>query len=198
MAPYLLDLLGRDAAWVAGVVSALVALATIVGNGLVEYIANFCGRRTTLLLWSGAVVAGAAVGIGIAGSFWPAVVLLLLAMGATGVGTPVQQAYLHAVVPSAERATVASASSLVGSVGGIGGQLGLGYLSRAQSVAAGYVAGGLVLFLALPPLLALRRMHEHADVIVGRRAGKAGPCAGQGLPPVSTVDATPRQPEPVP
>jgi MFS family permease len=196
--PYLLELLGRDATWVAGVVSALVALAMIAGNGLVEYIARFCGRRTTLLLWSGAVVGAAAVGLGIAGSFWSAVVLLLLAMGATGVGTPVQQAYLHAVVPSAERATVASASSLVGSVGGIGGQLGLGYLSQARSLAAGYVAGGLVLLLASLPLLALRRMHERADVIVGRRAGKAGPCAGQGLPPVSTVDATPRQPELVP
>jgi MFS family permease len=196
--PYFLDLLGRDAAWVAGVVSALVALATIAGNGLVEYVAGFCGRRTTLLLASGAVLAAATIGVGLAGSFWPAVVLLLVAMGATGVGTPVQLAYLHAVVPSAERATVASAASLVGSAGGVGGQLGLGYLSRAQSVAAGYVAGGFVVLLALGPLLALRRMHERADDIVGRRAGKAGPCAAQGLPPVSTVDAVPRQPEPVP
>jgi len=196
--PYFLDLLGRDAAWVAGVVSALVALATIAGNGLVEYVAGFCGRRTTLLLASGAVLAAATIGVGLAGSFWPAVVLLLVAMGATGVGTPVQLAYLHAVVPSAERATVASAASLVGSAGGIGGQLGLGYLSRAQSVAAGYVAGGFVVLLALGPLLALRRMHEPADDLAGRRAGKAGPCAAQGLPPVSTVDAVPRQPEPVP
>jgi MFS family permease len=196
--PYFLDLLGRDAAWVAGVVSALVALATIAGNGLVDYVAGFCGRRTTLLLASGAVLAAATIGVGLAGSFWPAVLLLLVAMGATGVGTPVQLAYLHAVVPSAERATVASAASLVGSAGGIGGQLGLGYLSRAQSVAAGYVAGGFVVLLALGPLLALRRMHEPADDIAGRRAGKAGPCAAQGLPPVSTVDAVPRQPEPVP
>ena len=65
-------------------------------------------------------------------------------------------------------------------------------------MAAGYVAGGFVVLLALGPLLALRRMHEPADDIAGRRAGKAGPCAAQGLPPVSTVDAVPRQPEPVP
>jgi hypothetical protein len=119
-------------------------------------------------------------------------------MAATGVGTPVQQAYLHAVVPSSERATVVSFSSLVGSAGGIGGQLGLGYLSRSRSVAAGYVAGGLVLALALGPVAALRRRREPADRIVGRRAGKPAPCAAQGLPTVATVDTTARQPEPVP
>jgi MFS family permease len=195
--PYFLELLGRDAAWVAGVVSALIALATIVGNALVEYFAQFCGRRTTLLLASSAVLAAATVGVGLVGSFWPAVLLLLVAMGATGVGTPVQQAYLHAVVPSTQRATVASFSSLVGSAGGVGGQLGLGYLARAQSVAAGYVVGGLVMVLALPPIVALRWMGERADIIVGRRAGKAGPCAAQGLPAATTVDSVPRQPEPV-
>jgi MFS family permease len=193
--PYFLDLLGRDAAWVAGVVSALIALATIVGNALVEYFARFCGHRTTLLLASSAVLAAATIGVGLVGSFWPAVVLLLVAMGSTGVGTPVQQAYLHAVVPSAQRATVASFSSLVGSAGGIGGQLGLGYLSRVQSVAAGYVVGGLVMVVALPPIVALRRLRERADLIVGRRAGKAAPCAAQGLPAATTVDNIPRQPE---
>jgi MFS family permease len=111
-----------------------------------------------------------------------------------GVGTPVQQAYLHDVVPSSERAKVVSSVSLIVSTGGIGGQLGLGYLSRAQSVAAGYVTGGLTLVLALPPLLLLRCMGEHADVIGGRKAGKRGPCAAQGLPAVASVDTIARQP----
>jgi MFS family permease len=195
--PYFLELLGRDAVWVAGVVSALIALATIAGNALVEFFTRFCGRRTTLLLWAAAVAVAAAVGVGLVGSFWPAVVLLLLAIGAEGVATPVQQAYLHQVVPSSQRATVVSSVSLVSSAGGIGGQLGLGYLSRAQSVAAGYVTGGLAMLLALPPLLLLRRMREGADVIVGRKAGKKGPCAAQGLPQVASVDTTARQPTPV-
>ena len=195
--PYFLDLLGRDAVWVAGVVSALIALFTIAGNGLVEFFTRFCGKRTTLLLASSGVLAVAAVGVGLVDSFWPAVVLFLVAMGATGVGAPVQQAYLHEVVPSSERATVVSFASLVGSAGGIGGQLGLGYISRVQSVATGYVTGGLTMLLALPPLLLLRGMRERADVIVGRRAGKSAPCAGQGLPQVSSVDTTARQPAPV-
>jgi MFS family permease len=196
--PYFLELLGRDAVWVAGVVAALVALATIAGNALVEFFTRYCGRRTTLLLWATAVLVAATVGIGLVDSFWLAVALLLVSTAAEGVGTPVQQAYLHEVVPSSQRATVVSSVSLVASAGGIGGQLGLGYLSRAQSVAAGYVTGGLTMLLALPPLLLLRRMRQGADVIVGRKAGSQAPCAAQGLPQVSSVDTTARQPTPVP
>ena len=194
--PYLLGLLGSDAVWVAGVVAALISLSTIAGNTLVELFARFCGKRTTLLLAGSAVLATATVGVGLAGSFWPAVALLLVAMGAVGVVTPVQQAYLHEVVPSSERATVVSAVSLVSSAGGIGGQLGLGAVARAHSVAAGYVAAGLVALLALPPLLALRGRGERADAIAGRGAGRRGPCAAQGLPQVSAVDSAPRQAEP--
>ena len=196
--PYFLALLGRDAVWVAGVVSALIALSTIAGNALVEFFTRFCGKRTTLLIAAAVVPVAAAVGVGLVGSFWPAVALLLVATGAAGVGAPVQQAYLHQVVPSSQRATVVSSVSLVASAGGVGGQLGLGYVARAQSVAAGYVAGGLAMLLALPPLLLLRRIGGRADVIIGRRAGKRGPCAAQGLPQVASVDTTARQPTPVP
>jgi hypothetical protein len=192
--PYFLELLGRDAVWLVGLVSSLIALSTIAGNAVVDYLTRFCGRRTTLLLWSSLVLSLASVGVGLVDSFAPAVSLLLVAIGATGVGAPVQQAYLHAVVPSSERATVVSFASLLGSAGGIAGQLGLGYVSRAQSVGAGYVTGGLAMLLALPPLLLLRGRHDDADVIVGRRAGVTGPCAAQGLPEVSSVDTIARQP----
>ena len=186
--PYFLELLGRDAAWVAGVVSALIALATIAGNGIVEYFARLCGKRTTLLVASSAVLAAAAVGVGVVDSFWAAVALLLLAIGAMGVAAPVQQAFLHQLIPSSERATVVSFASLLGSAGGIGGQLGLGYVARAQSIASGYVTGGLSVLLTLPPLLLLRGRHDPADLIIGRRAGKRAACAAQGLPEVSSVD----------
>jgi hypothetical protein len=135
--------------------------------------------------------------VGLVDSFWPAVLLFLVAMGAIGVVTPVQQDYLHAVIPSSERATVVSSDSLVGSAGGIGGSLGLGYVARVQSLAAGYISGGLMTLLAVPPLLALRGRRETADLIIGQRAGKAAPCAAQGLPQVASVDTTARQPEPV-
>jgi MFS family permease len=193
--PYFLELLGRDAVWVTGLVSALISLATIAGNGVVEFVGRFCTKRTTLLFASTTALAVGAVGVGLADSFWPSVVLLLLAIGAMGVAAPVQQAYVHEVVPSAERATVVSFISMVGSAGGIGGPIGLGYLSQVQSVATGYVTGGLTTLLALPPIVLLRRLREPADTIVGRKAGKRAPCAGQGLPEVATIDATARQPD---
>jgi len=194
--PYFLGLLGTESVWVGGIIAALVAAAAIAGNGLVDVLSRFCGRRTTLLLASCGVLAAASVGVGVVDSFWLAVGLFLVAMGATGVATPVLHAYLHGVVPTAERATVVSSVSLVSSAGGIGGSLGLGYLSRAQSVGVGYVTGGLLCVLAAPPLVTLRRLRQAADVIVGRKAGKQGPCAGQGLPAISSVDTTARRPEP--
>jgi MFS family permease len=194
--PYFLDLLGRDSVWVGGIIAALVAAAAIAGNGLVDVLSRFCGKRTTLLLWSAAVLSAASVGVGAVDSFWWAVPLFLVAMAATGVAAPVQQAYLHAVVPTEQRATVISSVSLVESAGGIGGSLGLGYLARAQSVAAGYVTGGVLCLLAVAPLTALRRLRQRADVIVGRRAGAQGPCGGQGIPAIASIDTTARRPEP--
>lgn len=115
--PYLLELWGRDVVWVAGVIAALTALATIAGNALVEVVTKFCGHRTTLLLAARLVGAGTAVGVGLAGSFWPALALLLVLSVADGLALPVQQAYLHDSVPSQQRATVASSVSLVPSAG---------------------------------------------------------------------------------
>jgi Uncharacterized protein conserved in bacteria (DUF2252) len=66
---------------------------------------------------------------GLVTSVWVAGVVAALTAPATiatadaGVGTPVQQAYLHQVVPF-QRATVISSVSLAASAGGIGGQRG--------------------------------------------------------------------------
>jgi MFS family permease len=102
-----------------------MALATNAGNLAVEFFARLCGRRTTLLIAAATALAIAAAVAGLADSFWT-VLLMMLLNAAQGVGGPVQRAYLHTIAPSAERATVASAVSLVGGAGGIVGQLGLG------------------------------------------------------------------------
>ena len=190
--PYFLELLGREAVWVAGVVSALMAASMIAGNALVDWFSRFCGKRTTLLLWATAAQTLAAIGVGLVDSFAAAVTLFLVVTGAAGVISPVKQAYMHQVIPSEARASVISFVSLMGNAGGLFGQGGLGYLSRARSIPEGYVVGGIATLLALPPLILLRRMAERADIIVGRRAGRRGPCAGQGLPEVGLIDSTPR------
>jgi MFS family permease len=194
--PYLLELLESDAIWIAGLVAAGVALATMAGNQVVRVASRYCGRRTTLLLAAGALETGAAVVLGLTGSFWVALPALFLVMGGMGVTSPVRSAYLHQVVPSEQRATVVSFDSMVSNVGGMGGQVGLGALGEARSVGAAFVAGGLVTGLALPLLARLRRLGGSADLIVGERAGVEGACAGTGIPPVSSVETSPRE-EPV-
>jgi hypothetical protein len=187
--PYFLELLGQDLTWVAGVVAALIALATIAGNSLVEWLTRYCGKRTTLLLWAAGIQTIAAVGVGLAGSFWLAVALYLVVMGTMGVWEPVRQAYLHQRIPSEQRASVISFDSLVSSGGSMLGQLGLGRIAQTQSIPTGYVVGGLTTVLVLPVIAFLRRLDEPTDLIVGT-AGKRGACAAQGIPNVSAVDAS--------
>ena len=185
--PYFLDLLGQDAVWVAGVIAAFISLATMTGNGLVEWITRFCGKRTTLILWATALGGLATIGVGLTGSFWVAVILLLVYMATTGVSTPVIHAYMHQVIPSGQRAAILSLNSMVGSGGGILAQTGLGYVSRVSSIASGYILGGAVSLLVLPLAGMLRRLQEPADVIVGR-AGLDSACAAQGIPDISGLE----------
>jgi MFS family permease len=186
--PYLLDLLGSDAIWVAGLVAAGIAGSTILGNQVVTFVSRFCGRRTTLLLAAGAVQTGAAVAVGLASSFWVAVPALLLLTAGLGVSSPVRSAYLHQLVPSERRATVVSFDSMVSGTGGVVGQIGLGALGQARSVATAFVVGGVLTAGALPFLGALRRMGGVQDRIVGTRAGVDSSCAGHGLPAIATVE----------
>ena len=185
--PYFLDLLGSNAVWVAGLIAALISLGTMAGNTLVEWFARYCGRRTTLLLWAAGIQSAAAVGVGLAGSFWLAVVLFFLVALCMGVTGPVKQAYLHQVVPSEHRATIISFDSMIGSGGSAAGQAGLDYVSRAYSIPLGHVIGGLATLGTLPALRILRRLGESADVIVGT-AGHKSSCAAQGLPGVTSID----------
>jgi MFS family permease len=163
--PYFLDLLGQDAVWVAGVIAALFSLAGIAGNSLVGRVARPGRRRTTIHLVSSAVFTGTMVVTGVIRSFWITVPVFLIGAVASGVILPVRQTYLHHSIPTSERATLVSFDALVGSVGSIGGQTGLGYLSQVRSIPAGFVVGGLATVLALPLFLRLRSLNEPADRI---------------------------------
>ena len=185
--PYFLDLLGQELIWVSGVMSALVALAMMVGNGIVGWLTQFCGKRTTPMLWATAVFVGGTIGVGLFNSFWLAAAFFLLAMTALGVIGPVQQAFLHQLIPSAQRATIVSFNSMISSGLSVGSQSGLGWLAQNRSIAAGYVTGGVVTLVTFPVLLWLRRLNNDADLIIGR-AGQQGSCAAQGLPKVAHVE----------
>jgi MFS family permease len=163
--PYFLELYGDDAIWLSGLIAALFALAGIAGNALVGRLAKPGRRRTTILLGAAAITASTMVATGAIQYFWVTVPIFLLGAVAGGVLQPVRQTYLHQSIPTSERATLVSFDALMGSLGSVGGQTGLGYLSQERSIPAGFVVGGLATFLALPIFGLLRALNEPADVV---------------------------------
>ncbi|MEM7274547.1 MAG: MFS transporter [Actinomycetota bacterium] len=190
--PYLLELLARDAVWVVGLVTAGMSLAMIVGNQLVATFSRACGRRSTMLIAGSAVGAVAGASIGLTDSFVVAVAGLLIVAGSMGVIMPVRQAYLHAVTSSDHRATVVSFDAMIASIGGVGGQVGLGRVSERSSFETGYLVGGAFTLLALPFLIAVRRIGGSADrlPVPPDEAGMGGSCPS-GLPTEAGVSSQP-------
>ena len=184
--PYFLELFGREAVWVAGVIAAVISLSMVIGNGIVEWVSRHCSKRTTLLLWAGAIQVAAAVGVGVVDSFYAAVGLFAIVAGTVGVVGPVKQAYLHEMTPTEQRATVVSFDSMVGNGGGILGQSGLGFVSRVRSIPDAFVLGGLFTLLVFPILMALRARRDEADRIVGKCAERSS-CVPAGIPAVSQL-----------
>jgi MFS family permease len=163
--PYFLELYGENAIWLSGVIAAFFALAGIGGNVLVKRLARPGRRRTTILLGAVSVFTATMVATGVIRSFWITVPVFLLGAVAGGVLQPVRQTYLHQSIPTSERATLVSFDALVGSLGSVGGQTGLGYLSQERSIPAGFVVGGLATILAIPIFGRLRALNEPADRI---------------------------------
>lgn len=171
---YFLDLLGRDLPWVAAAVTALLSIASMLGNWTVRQVRGRFERRTSILLFCAAASSACAVLTGVFVSFYAAVAVYLLGTFFGGMFGPVKQAFLHAVVPSKQRASVISFDSLVFSGAGGLGQWGLGALSDLHGLGAGYRIGGALSALALPALARLRVFGGEAD-----RTGDQGP-AGAG------------------
>jgi MFS family permease len=163
--PYFLELLGRNLVWVSGVIAALFSLASIGGNALVHRIARPGRRRTTILLAASAIMTLCFVATGAIHIFWIAVPVFLLAALVSGLLSPIRQSYLHGLIPSEQRATIVSFDSLIGSVGSVGGQTGLGWLSQERSIASGFVLGGLATAVALPIFAKLRARNDDVDVL---------------------------------
>ena len=186
--PYFLELLDNDAVWVAGVVAALLAASMMLGNAIVGLVMRWCGRRTTLFLWTGSIYAVALIGVGVVDSFLPALVLLFVGGVAMGVQMPVSQAFIHQVVPSEQRATVVSFGAMISGVGGVVGQTGLGALSDRRGFSAGYIVGGAATLIAIPLVWMVRRRGDAADAYAGTGAGASSACASYGVPALSHVE----------
>ncbi len=175
--PYLLDLFGDpNATWLSGVAAAVFATSQMVGGALVPWVRRRVSRRTTVLL-AGVVIFGLGlIGVGLAAmlpmrlGFWLAIALLAATMLASSTAAPMRQAYLNAVIPTQQRATVLSFDSLASSLGGVGIQPGLGRIGDVYSLGTGYVVAGIIYLLELPFMIRVRGLKLPADDVVDPRS----------------------------
>jgi MFS family permease len=176
MQPYLLELYGRDDYAIAGLAAELVAATQIAGGFLVPWARRLFRRRTGALLLGSAASACALLSMGLVARFW----VVLAALAGWGmiysIALPIRQAFLNALIPSAQRATVLSSDNLLGSLGGVVAQPALGRVADLWSYSTSYVAAAAVEILALPFVLLARRERAPADPIPG---GPGSPGGGQ-------------------
>lgn len=169
--PYLLELYGSsDSYAVAGVSAGLVAGAQIVGGASASSVARMFRRRTSVMLAAVGSVFVVLVLIGLTTSFWAALVLLAVWSVLFAAVTPVRQAYLNELIPSAQRATVLSSDSLLGSSGGVVIQPTLGRAADVWGYGPAYLLGAVIQLLALPFIHLARRAQP------GNERARRGAC----------------------
>lgn len=171
--PYLLELFGDpNAFYLSGIAAALFAVAQMIGGAAVRWVRRHFVKRTSIVLVQVVVSSVALVGVGVAEvlripiGFWLAIALLAIVALGWALSEPVQQAYINEVIPSQQRATVLSFSSLMASVGGVVAQPSLARVADVYSLGLGYVVAGIVYLVQLPFVWVVRRMRLDADVVI--------------------------------
>jgi len=176
--PYVTELAGKPgAAWLSGLVTALITLSQILGQLLVGRQNKRGAKKAVssklsnamLVATVGALVTGLAglnflresLGALLAPAL--AIVGLMLLMGSLGYAGPFLRDALHSRIPSEKRATIVSLDSLVSSGGAIIGQPALGVVAGRFGISFGYLAG-VLLFLLTQPILVLFRNSEKTDM----------------------------------
>jgi MFS family permease len=164
--PYLLELAGRPEAYgIAGLVAAIVAGADIVGGLVAPWIRKLFHRRTSALL---AAEAAGTVTLGLIGAFehfWVVLGLIVSWGLLASAALPIRRAYLNGLIPSAQRASILSFDSLLGSSGGVVVQPALGRSADVWGYATSYVLGAAITVFALPFIFLSRRRNEPADTV---------------------------------
>ncbi len=165
--PYLLELGGDDGAYaLAGLAAAVISGASIAGGALAPVVRRLVRRRTTLLLASAATSAAVLVAFFFVRELWVAIALLAAWGIASSIGQPAQRAYLNDMIPSAQRATVLSFHSLLGSAGGVAIQPALGRAADVGGYGFSLLWGGIISTIAIPFLAASRAQRDPADTAV--------------------------------
>ena len=164
--PFLLELYGDPEAYsIAGLAAAIVAGAQIAGGFAAPRVRRLFRKRTTVLLLGALTGSIVLVLLGVVDNFWVALALLACWGLLFAAEMPIRQAYLNDMIPSAQRATVLSFDSLMGSSGGVVVQPVLGRVADVSSYSTTFVVSGAIQLLALPFLALSRREHARADVV---------------------------------
>ena len=162
--PYLLELYGDpNAFWIAGLAAAIIAGTQILGGVLAMRIRHLFRRRTTALITTTAVSIASMATLGLTSSFWVAIGTVVIWGMAFAASTPIRQAYINGIIPSAQRATVLSFDNLMGSAGGVVAQPGLGRVADIAGYARSYLVCAVVQTAALPFLLMARKESASSD-----------------------------------
>ena len=162
--PYLLELYGdKNAYWIAGLSAAIIAATEILGGLLVTRLRFLFRRRTSALIVMTAVSIASLALLGWISSFWVAIGVLIVWGMAFAASTPVRQAYINGLIPSAQRATVLSFDNLMSSAGGVIAQPGLGRVADVAGYARSYLVCAAVQLMAIPFLLLARREKASSD-----------------------------------
>lgn len=183
--PYLVELWGDAEAYsIAGLAAAILSGAQIVGGLFAPWVRRRFRRRTTTILLSLVVSSAVLLALGFNRSFWLALVLLVLWGLVDAAAGPVQQAYLNDMIPSAQRATVLSFDSLLGSTGGAVIQPVLGRSADIWGYPGSLIVSSGFQVLAVPFLWLSRRQGSPADVATGVADESRDSDDAQGVPPV--------------
>jgi MFS family permease len=162
--PYLLDLFGdQEAIGVAGIAAAGIAATQVAGGFAVPYVRRLIPRRTHVLIACATLTIASLILMGLIQIFAVVVALLVLWAVAYAANLPVRQAYINALIPSKERATVLSFDSMVNSTGGVAFQPILGSIADRAGYAMSYIVSGAIACAALPFLFLARREDVPAD-----------------------------------
>jgi MFS family permease len=177
MQPYLLELYGDKTAYgIAGLAAAMVAGAQILGGLLSSRARKLFRRRTDALVVGTVINVILLVLIGRTTSFAAALLLLAIWCLTFALESPFRQAFINGLIPSAQRATVLSFDSLMGSTGGVVAQPVLGKVADISGYGPSFVVSSVIQAVGLPFVLLARREHAPSDPIVaGVEPGAAMP-----------------------
>jgi MFS family permease len=169
--PYLLELYGDPQAYlIAGLVAAIVAGAQILGGLAAPRIRRLFRRRTSALIATAGLSTLTLALIGVVGSFWAVLALIVVWGLLFAASMPIRQTYINGLIPSRQRATILSFDSLMGSTGGVWAQPVLGRAADVWGYGPSYLLGAGISAFALPCLVLSRRQNAPADTQVATEA----------------------------